>query len=87
MFICTRCGFCCRNIDKIPELSEFHKGDGVCIHLSEDNLCNIYMNRPDICNTEKMYELKYKKVLSRQEYEEINREGCKKLQSKEDFCK
>lgn len=59
MFICTRCGLCCRNIDKIPELREFHKGDGVCIHLSEDNLCNIYMNRPDICNTEKMYELKY----------------------------
>ena len=86
MFICTRCGFCCRNIDKIPELREFHKGDGVCIHLSEDNLCNIYMNRPDICNTEKMYELKYKKMLSRQEYEEINMEGCRKLQSKAYFC-
>lgn len=33
-----------------------------------------------------MYELKYKKMLSRQEYEEINMEGCRKLQSKADFC-
>ena len=53
MFICTRCGMCCRNIDKVPELINFHGGDGVCIHLTDDNLCEIYVDRPDICNVKK----------------------------------
>ncbi|MCI8645668.1 MAG: YkgJ family cysteine cluster protein [Firmicutes bacterium] len=63
MFICTKCGLCCRNIDKIPKLAGFHIGDGVCIYLSEDNLCNIYSTRPDICNVEKMYNLYYKVIM------------------------
>lgn len=79
MFECTKCGICCRNIDKIPELSDFHKGDGVCIHL-ENNLCNIYSNRPDVCNVGKMYELYYKKYMSIVEYERLNMEGCEILQ-------
>ena len=82
MFVCTKCGLCCRNIDKIPELSSFHKGDGICIHLSDDNLCNIYSTRPDICNVDKMYELKFKSMMTKEEYEQINREGCRVLQSK-----
>ena len=48
MFTCTKCGFCCRNIGEIPELAEFHTGDGICIHLSDENLCNIYANLPKI---------------------------------------
>ena len=83
MFVCTKCGLCCRNIDKIPELSSFHKGDGICIHLSDDNLCNIYSTRPDICNVDKMYELKFKSMMTKEEYEQINREGCSVLQSKQ----
>lgn len=82
MFNCTKCGLCCKNIDKIPELAAFDKGDGVCIHLSQDNLCEIYLRRPDICNVKKMYELKYKKMMSKEEYEKINMEGCKALQNK-----
>ena len=80
MFICTMCGLCCRNIDKIPELADFHTGDGVCIHLSDNNLCDIYSIRPDICNVEKMYELNYKAKMSKEEYEKMNMEGCKILQ-------
>ena len=82
MFIRTKCGLCCRNIDKIPELADFHTGDGVCIHLSDDNLCNIYASRPDICNVEKMYELTYKAIMSKEEYEKMNMEGCGILQTK-----
>lgn len=82
MFTCTKCGFCCRNIGEIPELAEFHTGDGICIHLSDENLCNIYANRPDICNVEKMYELTYKAIMSKSEYERRNMEGCKLLRSK-----
>ena len=80
MFICTRCGMCCRNIDKVPELINFHGGDGVCIHLTDDNLCEIYVDRQDICNVKKMYEF-YKGLMSREEYEKMNMEGCKVLQN------
>lgn len=82
MFICTKCGLCCRNIEKIPGLADFHAGDGVCIYLSEDNLCAIYSNRPDICNVEKMFEIYYNKIMSRTEYDKINSEGCKALQNR-----
>ena len=80
MFRCTKCGLCCRNIDKIPELADFHKGDGICIHLSDENLCDIYSVRPDICNVEKMYESVYKTSMSREEYEKRNMAGCRALQ-------
>lgn len=80
MFVCTKCGICCKNIDKVPELDDFHFGDGVCMHLTEDNLCNIYENRPDVCNVERMYQLKYKSVMSQREYDELNSAGCKLLQ-------
>ena len=56
MFVCTKCGICCKNIKNIPELAVFDKGNGICVYLSKDNLCMIYKNRPDICNTDKMYE-------------------------------
>lgn len=82
MFVCVKCGLCCRNIGDIPELADFHTGDGVCIHLSGDNLCDIYPNRPDICNVEKMFELYYKKKMSKLEYEKMNTEGCNALQCK-----
>ena len=82
MFVCTKCGLCCKNIDTIPELEKFDMGDGVCIHLSNDNLCNIYAVRPDICNIDRMYELFYKSILSKEEYERLNIEGCRALQNK-----
>lgn len=81
MFVCTRCGLCCRNIDKIPELADFHTGDGVCIHLTNDNLCDIYSIRPDICNVEKMYEINYKTMMLKEEYDKMNMGGCRLLQS------
>ncbi len=81
MFQCTKCGICCKNIDKIPELAEFHTGNGICIHLTSDNVCDIYQNRPTICNVEKMYELKYRRIMSKEEYERLNMEGCRMLQS------
>lgn len=83
MFICSKCGICCRNIGGITDLADFHTGNGVCIHLTEDNLCDIYFTRPDICNVKTMYEIKYKEVMSIEKYEEMNMQGCKFLQRKE----
>lgn len=81
IFECTKCDICCRNIDKIPELSKFHTGDGACIYLSDENLCKIYLSRPDICNVEKMYETYYKRIMSKEEYVQLNMEGCRVLQN------
>lgn len=82
MFCCSKCGICCKNIAKIPELKEYDNGHGTCIHLRKDNLCDIYPVRPDICNVEKMFELKYKNYMSRDEYDQLNQEGCMTLRSK-----
>lgn len=72
MFECKMCGMCCRNIKRYKEqvypiLKELLGGaipnfeikdiDGVCIHLTEDNRCSIYAQRPILCNTEKMFDL------------------------------
>lgn len=83
MFVCTKCGLCCRNIDKIPALANFHTGDGVCIHLTVDNLCEIYADRPAICNVNKMYDLFYRGSMPKTEYEKLNIEGCKALQNRQ----
>lgn len=80
MFVCEKCGMCCRHIDQIPELAAMHNGDGVCIHLTEDNLCDIYSTRPDICNVDRMYELRYKDIMPRETYDSFNRAGCRKVQ-------
>jgi Fe-S-cluster containining protein len=39
----------------IPALRDFHSGNGVCRHLTKDNLCGIYGRRPDVCNVETLY--------------------------------
>ena len=60
MFPCTSCGLCCQNISTVNELKEFDLGNGICKHFNiNDNSCNIYETRPNICRIDKMYELKY----------------------------
>lgn len=77
-FPCIRCGTCCRHIDQIETLSSFDRGDGQCIYL-EGNLCSIYACRPDICNVDKMYELYFKNKFTKEEYYQLNKQGCKKM--------
>ena len=60
MFECDKCGICCKHIDSIPQLKDFDSGNGRCIHLLDNNLCEIYFERPDICNVERMYEIYFK---------------------------
>ena len=84
IFPCEKCGICCKHINLIPQLKQFDSGNGRCIHLMDNNLCAIYENRPDICNVDKMYELKYSKLMTEDEYLKLNVEGCKEL--KKSFC-
>lgn len=79
MFECSKCGLCCKHINLVPELSDFNDGSGKCIHLRDDNLCDIYPSRPDICNTEKMFHQKYRYQMTRQEYDDLNKQGCSEL--------
>ena len=79
-FDCDKCGACCKNI----RLSEFYteeldRGDGVCKHLTADNLCEIYSERPTFCRVDDYYEKFLSQWMSREEYYEMNRVVCDKL--------
>lgn len=81
-FYCDKCGCCCRRISGIEELKEYDAGDGVCINLI-NNACVIYDQRPDICNIEKMFESKYKKYFTREEFYIMNKNACMQLKEME----
>lgn len=81
IFPCSKCGECCRHINLIPQLSEFDRGDGICIHLS-GNLCDIYEQRPEICRVDVMYQKYYSEQYSRDTFYRLNMEVCSKLQQK-----
>lgn len=80
MFYCSRCGLCCKHIDKIPQLSEYHDGDGICRYLV-DNKCSIYESRPDICNVDYVYKTFFSEIYSLQEFYELNYYVCNELKS------
>jgi Fe-S-cluster containining protein len=80
-FPCTSCGECCRNIGHIPELKDFDLGDGVCKFL-KDGLCSIYETRPDICQVDKMFDKKYHKFYTKEEFYNLNISVCGELQLK-----
>jgi hypothetical protein len=66
-------------LKKVPELSGYDRGDGVCRYLAENNLCIIYSNRSVICNIEKMYDLYFKYILIQSDYILGNLNACVKL--------
>ena len=80
-FVCDKCGICCKNIGKVPMLSEFDNGSGVCIHLTKDNLCNIYNDRPIWCNVMQMYREKISETMSEAEWIALNYQSCQLLKS------
>ena len=82
MFECDKCGICCKHIDSIPQLKDFDSGNGRCIHLLDNILCEIYFERPDICNVERMYEIYFKESMSKEEYMRQNKLGCNELKQK-----
>lgn len=79
-FPCSRCGICCRHIDRVPQLAEFDTGNGRCRYLQDNNLCAIYEDRPDICRVDRMYDICFHEYMSREEYIRRNLEACAELQ-------
>ena len=79
MFICSKCGKCCENLDKSDLYAFLNRGDGICKYL-KDNLCSIYEGRPLLCRIDESYDVYFKKEHTIEEYYKLNYEGCKKIQ-------
>ena len=75
---CSNCkAYCCRNAGLLePSLD---RGDGVCKHLTKDYKCDIYDHRPLICDTDRMYELLYSSMMTREEYDKLNHRCCEQM--------
>jgi len=65
-FQCEKCGLCCKKVN--------------CMYLTENNLCSIYEKRPLVCNVDKGYEAFFSKVISKEEFNKLNRQICITLQ-------
>jgi Fe-S-cluster containining protein len=80
-FNCTKCGACCRLVpDVVLNFYKLPRAEGGgCGHLLSDNSCNIYNDRPDICNVHTMYNKFHHENLSWEEYIAISEESCKIL--------
>ena len=85
---CERCGDCCRHVDLIEAMKIFDRGDGVCKHLTADNLCEIYNERPTLCNSEYLYENFYSDMTV-EEFHQTMQELCNEIRRRElkRFCK
>ena len=83
MFPCSGCGLCCQNITGVEGLEKFDTGTGICEHFNiSNNSCSIYDNRPDICNIDKMYKLKYNQFFTKHEFYYENARVCNLLQER-----
>ena len=50
MYKCQKCGLCCR---VLPALLKWPLNDkGWCLHLKDDNTCNVYGIRPKECRVD-----------------------------------
>ncbi len=76
---CSRCGTCCLHVDRVAVFSDMALPDGKCRYLSDENLCKIYQNRPNLCRAEYVYRIHYNH-LSIEEYFKMMNSLCKQLQ-------
>ena len=55
-FLCSQCGACCRVAGEEGFMPQ--RSDGACLYLTEDNLFEIYDERPELCNVKTMFNKK-----------------------------
>ena len=83
MFVCDKCGLCCRALAGIEVFKALDRGDGICKYLNEQsNMCEIYEERPLLCNVDKSYGVFFSKYMTRKEYDTLNTEACQQLKLK-----
>ena len=81
-YSCKRCGTCCRHVDLIANMKSFDRGDGVCKHLTAENLCAIYDERPPLCNGEYLYKNFFSDITV-EEFHKIISMLCKDVRRRE----
>lgn len=64
MFVCDKCGECCRHVNLSPIYQYLDHGDGVCKFLN-GNLCSIYEVRPLLCRIDESYEAFFKEKIKK----------------------
>ena len=77
---CSKCdAVCCRHVKS----DILDRGDGVCKWLDQQQgICRIYDDRPTICNVDKYYEEhNLQRIMSKEEWYDIQHECCEKLRS------
>ncbi|WKC45286.1 YkgJ family cysteine cluster protein [Pseudomonas veronii] len=76
-FFCTKCGLCCKNLDKATAYAHLDRGDGTCVNFdSTSHNCRIYESRPLICRVDDFYEQNLSAHISKSEYIAANLEAC-----------
>lgn len=81
MFNCEQCGACCRTVGKTELGKHLALPNGICKYLNQKtNLCTIYKDRPIYCNVDKYYEKYLFDKISKQEFYDMNKKECDKLQ-------
>lgn len=78
MFMCDRCGECCRRLSMSSVYVELDSGNGVCKYL-DGTLCSIYEERPLLCRVDESYEAIFKNAMTLDKYYRLNYEVCIKL--------
>ena len=81
MFICDKCGECCRHVGESEIYSYLDDGTGKCRYLDGD-LCSVYESRPVICRVDECYELFFKDEMTLEEYYELNHKACDIIKQK-----
>ena len=54
------------------------------MHLTDDNLCEIYDHRPFVCNLDEIYNKFFKGRMDKKKFYEIATHTCKILQAQEE---
>jgi len=84
-FKCQRCGACCRlvGLSDVPEIKALAREDSnACRHLTSDNLCAIYEERPIYCQVDGMYDHYVKQQgITQEEWYIKNAKACIELRS------
>jgi Fe-S-cluster containining protein len=81
IFPCSSCGLCCQNISTIKELKNYDLGNGVCKYFDVLNKsCEIYNSRPEICQIDRMFQIKYNNYFTKEEFYIENAKVCNSLQ-------
>ena len=83
MFECSKCGNCCKHLERSELYKELDRGDGICRYLS-DSICTIYDKRPLLCRIDESYDSIFYEIYTKEEYYKLNKDACSILNKKEE---